>query len=452
MKDVRKYVATFLGLILFFIITLTNVAIIPTKLIKNKVKESAIILNKEEEYYVKQYPDRLMIYDNYTDAIMINNAYSMDLAEPLYSALIVRRNYIPGETIEILPEETGTPTRLIYETDNLMDVVEGNRIIAKQYPRYWHGYLIFLKPLLIFFNYSQIRILQLILIIALTTILIYLIYKKIGIIQAIIFLLGFMIVDLQYIYMSLEYSIVFIVMLCVSIFMIISEKRIKDKGIIFFIAGMLTCFFDFLTAPTITLGIPLIIYFLLKQKEEKLTIKEILKIFLVNCLKWSLGYALTWVTKFLLVDIIYHKGLLATGFEQVAYRTLKKSTAFKVSYMNALKRNFRECSVWIFATFCIIQIIFYIYKEIKNKGIKYRKIKSKTTENNRKKEIILPYVLIALIPLLWYFVLQEHSIRHGFFTYRATSVFWIGIMIVINLINPYIRRKDEKINNILEKD
>lgn len=441
MKNVRKYVATFLGLIMFFVITLTSVAAIPTKLIKENVKESATTLCKETEYYTKQYFNKLMLYDNYADAIMINNAYSMDPAEPLYSALIIRRNYIPGETIEILPEETGNPTRLIFETDNLMNVVEGKRIIAKQYPRYWHGYLIFLKPLLILFNYSQIRILQLILIIILTAILIYLIYKKIGIIQAIIFLLGFMIVDLQYIYRCLEYTPIFIVMLGVSIFMIISEKRIKDKGIIFFVAGMLACFFDFLTAPTITLGIPLIIYFLLKQKEEKLTIKEILKIFLVNCLKWFLGYALTWVTKFLLVDIIYNKGLLATGFQQVIHRTLGNTSVFKLSYFSSLMKNFRECSIWIFATFCIIQIIFYIYKEIKNKGIVKTKNKAK---KNIKNEIILPYILISIIPLLWYLVLQEHSIRHCFFTYRATSVFWIGIMLVINLINPYIVGKDEK--------
>lgn len=443
MKNVVKYISTFIGLIIFFVITLTGVAAIPTELIKNNVKESATTLSEEEEYYTKQYFNKLMLYDNYTDAIMINNAYSMDPAEPLYSALIVRRNYIPGVTIEILPEETGTPTRLVYETDNLMDVVQGKRILAKQYPRYWHGYLIFLKPLLILFNYSQIRIVQLILIIVLTAILIYLIYKKIGLMQAIIFLLGFMVVDIQYIYMCLEFTPIFIVMLCVSIFMLISEKRIKDKGIIFFVAGMLSCFFDFLTAPTITLGIPLLIYFLLKQKEENLTIKEILKIFIVNCLKWFLGYALTWVTKFLLVDIIYNKGLLATGLQQVAYRTLEKTSEFKLSYISSLSRNFRECSVWIFAIFCIIQILFFVYKEIRINGIEKTKNKNKEI-NSIKKEIILPYILIALIPLLWYFVLQEHSIRHGFFTYRATSTFWIGIMLVINLMNPYCRGKDGK--------
>ena len=434
MKNVLEYAKIFIVLIIFFVISLTIAALIPTESIKKNVEKSAAILSEEKEYYEKQYINKIIKCDNYTDAIMINNAFSMDAKEPLYSALIVRRYYIPGVTIEILPEEDGDPTRLVFETDNLTNVVNGDRIIAKEYAKYWHGYLIFLKPLLIIFNYGQLRILQLIILTILTATLIYLIYKKIGILQAIIVLLGLIIVDIQYIYMSLEYTPIFILMLCSSIFLLIKYKKIKDEGKIFFVTGMLTCFFDFLTVPIITLGIPLIIYFLLKQKEQKLSLKETILIILKNSVIWLLGYALTWITKFALVDIIYHKNLIHTALKQVGHRTFDGTSVFELNLIELFKLNFKENNIWIFAVFLIVQIIIGILNK--------KSHKAKIDKTYLIK--ILPYLIISMMPIVWYLVLQEHSIRHAFFTYRALSVFWIGIMITISYLNMIEKTEQEK--------
>ena len=197
---------------------------------------------------------------------------------------------------------------------------------------------------------------------------------------------------------------------------------------------MLTCFFDFLTVPIITLGIPLIIYFLLKQKEQKLSFKETILIILKNSVIWLLGYALTWITKFALVDIIYHKNLIHTALKQVGHRTFDGTSVFELNLIELFKLNFKENNIWIFAVFLIVQIIIGILNK--------KSHKAKIDKTYLIK--ILPYLIISMMPIVWYLVLQEHSIRHAFFTYRALSVFWIGIMITISYLNMIEKTEQEK--------
>ena len=48
-----------------------------------------------------------MQFDNYTDALIINTAYSIDSQKPLYSAFVARKNYIPNITTEIYEDVPG---------------------------------------------------------------------------------------------------------------------------------------------------------------------------------------------------------------------------------------------------------------------------------------------------------------------------------------------------------
>lgn len=124
-----------------------------------------------------------MQFDNYTDALMINTAYSIDSQKPLYSAFVARKNYIPNITTEIyedVPGELKSSSKYSRhnEVGELNDLVNNEKAESFEYARYWHGYLIFLRPLLILFNINQIRIMLTIILIILACILAYLIYKN----------------------------------------------------------------------------------------------------------------------------------------------------------------------------------------------------------------------------------------------------------------------------------
>lgn len=422
MKKVFRYIGVWLALLVLFVCTLTLTALIPNKWIKENVKESAEVLCEEKEYPIKKLLNRYIMFDNYADAIMINEAYSMDPAEPFYSAMVVRRSYIPGVTTEVLDEEVGDPEIAIYETQNLMNVVEGKNILSKQYAKYWHGYLIFLKPILMIFNWSEIQVLLFIITYTLAIILLYLIKKNFGLLQSACFLIIFLLIDFQYIFFSLEYTPVFILMLIVSILILVNPKWIKDKKMIYFITGILTCFFDFLTAPLITLGIPLILDLLLQEKNEKIEVKEMFKEIIINSLLWGLGYGSIWLAKFIIVDIFFNGNVIHAALEQVFHRTFDKDRDFEINLSNALQYNFNNCNNSVLIPLIVVEFILLINRK--------KNWKREKSEILKEWKSCLPYLLIAIMPFVWYAILEEHSVRHAIFTYRILSIFWIAILMV----------------------
>ena len=95
---VFKYIMIYIILIAFFIVMLTLTSSIPTDKIYKNVKTSSEVLLREGNRLIKEIPYRNhnMQFDNYTDALMINTAYSIDFKQPLYSAFVARKNYIPN--------------------------------------------------------------------------------------------------------------------------------------------------------------------------------------------------------------------------------------------------------------------------------------------------------------------------------------------------------------------
>ena len=132
---------------------------------------------------------------------------------------------------------------------------------AKDYTRYWHGYLIVLKPLSLFLTYPQIRYLNMFIInilCFLSGMMLYRKTKRTG--AACAFILGltatFLIVaPISFQYMA-SYTVMFLTVLALLGNL---EKRKLRMPELFFGCGMCISFFDFLTFPVVTLGIPLIV-------------------------------------------------------------------------------------------------------------------------------------------------------------------------------------------------
>lgn len=100
MKQTLKIVITYFSLILSFMLLLTISSVFPSKYIKTNVEQSSRTLMQEGNTLKKEVigREKPMEFDNYTDALMINTAYSIDNKTPLYSSFVARKNYIPGIT------------------------------------------------------------------------------------------------------------------------------------------------------------------------------------------------------------------------------------------------------------------------------------------------------------------------------------------------------------------
>lgn len=129
-----------------------------------------------------------------------------------------------------------------------------------------------------------------------------------------------------------------------------------------------------------------------------------------------MGYALAWLAKWALLDIIYHKDIFDVVFNQISYRSVGEGD---ISFLEVLKLNYR----YVIGGVIISLIAIYIYTMAK--GLSNYKLK---VEPSKK---IIPFLIIALIPFVWYLVLQNHSYYHSYFTYRNLLLTLIGIPLCI---------------------
>lgn len=428
LKHVIKYIITFIVMIILFMLCLTISSSFSSEYIKENVKESAEILKVEtngKEVPIL-YKGENINFDNYTDALMLNTAYSIDNMTPLYSAFVARKNYIPNKTTQIIEEKPGELDFSSNYTERnqvgeLNDTVNGKVIESFEYTRYWHGYLIIIRPLLLLFNVSTIRVIFVIMFIILAIILLYFINKKINLITAIIFLIGLIWVEYFYIGISLQGAFVFFIMMISSILLLTRFEKIKSMPFMFFIIGMLTNFFDFLTVPILTFGFPLILYLLLSK--EKSLKKNFINILLI-VLAWGVGYALTWISKWVLTYLIFNKNLFETIWQQILYRSVGGED---IGYADVLLSNFKYVIGGIFLEILAI----FVFVTLKSKKLKI---------HFEKKSIL--YLLISLVPFIWYLILENHSYYHSLFTYRNLLLTIIGVSIfILNIVNS---EKEEK--------
>lgn len=443
MKKIFRYLIIFILLICSFMALLTITSCISSKSMFNNVEESSQLLLEEGNRKIIYIPYRRtkMEFDNYTDALMINTAYSIDSRKPLFSAFMARKNFIPDVTTEVYQDQAGelkSSSKYKYhnEVGELNDLVNNEKAESFEYARYWHGYLIILRPLLVMFNLTQIRTILTCILIILFIFFIILLYKKSDIVTAIIFSTCLLGIEYFYLGFSMQGIFIFLIMMIASIIILCKYSKIKSYGMFFFIIGMLTNFFDFLTVPVLTYAIPMIILFTIKYTKENFEIKLILKKILVLGIAWSVGYGLTWTSKWLLTDLIFGRKMFFTALKQVFYRSAGTE---KINIFNVINQNINYMYVSFFISifFTVLTILIKIW--IENKKIKFKEQNTKDTY-----DIIFIYLLIGIIPFAWYALLRNHSYYHAFFTYRNLLVSNVCINLSIKKIFDFLTEKEEQ--------
>ena len=229
--------------------------------------------------------------------------------------------------------------------------------------------------------------------------------------------------------MCLEYTWVFYVMLITSIIAILIEKK-GDVHLytLFFIAGILTCYFDFLTTEIITIFVPLILVLEIRKNENRiLNFKETLIFILKSVLLWGIAYALMWFAKWTLASIILKINAAEYVKDKALIRIngLQGFESTKKMYLGALYRNFHTLyplnAIKRISRFWIYVGVFFVIV-----------IASIDWKNIRKKWFSLLILLIGIVPYIRYLVLANHSYKHSFFTFRdqIITILALGFIII----------------------
>lgn len=334
--------------------------------------------------------------DNYTDGLMLNNA--------VYNG--EENAFIKASKVYKYLYENQTPM------ESLISLFSGNADYSKNpYSRYWHGYLVILKPLLLFFNYSEIRLLNSglqIILFALVICAFTYKKKKPYILPFVLCILSLIPVSVG---LSLQYSAVYYISLSAVLTLLLFSDTLKEKQLLpefFLFIGILVNYFDFFTYPLFALGFPLCVIFLLY---DNLSLRETLKMFAGNCFSFGFGYSMMWLLKWMIGTLITGDNVFKSALDKCAERTSTTAFDTTITIADTLKLN-----LGIFATKKMLLLMIAIVFALICYNL-YRKITV-----NRIINCILPYTATALLPILWYMFASNHSYIHHNFTFRTFSV------------------------------
>lgn len=384
-------------------------SVLPNEPIQRHVLESCEQLSKEG-LYPKFFGFKLFQMDNYTDTIMLFESVSIDEKDPVRSVMS-NKIYKSEEYFNLVGD--------------LKNYLKGNieGLEEFEYSRYWHGYLVILRPLLEFFNYKQIRVINYIGLIALLIALLISIWVNIGKKECVIFLISQIAVSLPLIPYNLQFSWTFYIAYISSLLLIRREKRCTNKEyfiyMFFFIIGGLTSFIDLLVTPIITVGLPLTI--LLVMRTGEIIQKKFTRIIGVSVV-WGIGFAFIWGAKWIIGSWITGTDIVSDAINQIFIRTTGSTwKGMELSIPNIVSFIFATLKMHnLLIPFIILVVVAVIAYVLCMKDI-----------DTFMKNCWL--LFIACMPLAWFFVLREHSIQHGWFTWRALTVtIFAGLLFVWN--------------------
>lgn len=381
---------------------------IPTGRMENHTKNSAFIFQKEG-HYPQLTGINVSQLDNFTDALMLLTAAHPRDKNVWVSAVDAARYCAQGQD----PVET-----LINMSGN-----NGIDLETKDYQRYWHGYLIFLKPLLLFFDYSQIRYLIMAGQMFLFSLLLSgLAVTKKELVIPTVFLWLFLnpIATMCSLQFNNIVMITFIAMLLILRLKTFWKKDM-DKWTIFFLCiGGITSYIDLLTYPLVSLGIPLILW--LASCDENTSIRDHLQHVLQLSFFWCIGYGGMWAGKWILGSMISGNDVISNALATILFRTspfLSSESSDKITYLMILARMWEYSGKCIMMSLIVACSYFCVYKLLNIPRLKLRNT--------------LPYALMGIYPFVWFFVLRNHSFIHVFFTYRELAVTAYAIMVLAAL-------------------
>lgn len=368
--------------------------LLPVERMYENLKSSKDVINSHAQL-IPGYESTAI--DNYTDSIMLNEAVcKVDV--PLIEKVIYNYqiNYY----------------RQYDQQENLLRYLDGESGYKYQgYTHYWGGHQIILKPLLLLFDYADILILNTILQTSLFILVITGLCLTGKHYVVLPFFVAFMTIMPMAIAVCLQFSNILYIALVGAAFIAWKYTWIKKERMyfLFLVLGILTSYFDFLTYPLVSLGIPIVLFLIYMEKEKWVT--QVFYVIQVSVL-WCVGYLGMWSGKWILGSIFLPEAdSMKVALESIAYRGSNRAEDGVITVFDVLIKNMYVYLKW--PSILLIGGVGICFLGI----LIYRKKYS-------KRELLssIPYLLICMYPIIWYLMAGNHSYEHSFMAYRELSI------------------------------
>ena len=406
MFDLKKFFRIIIGVVLSVSIgtgLMIFVYSLPTERVTKSVRAGIELYEREGNYPSWALGEHSRL-DNFTDAIFLLEA-THPVKDVVESAMLNPRF---GLTADENP--VGALIQVMHgDSTGLSEII---------YPRYWHGALLILKPLLMATQVNHARILIAYADFILFVVALMSFQKILGTRYALTFAATVMTINLTSVSMSFQFSAVYAITLSALIIMLKKNRRLFDDELYpyFFAAvGILTAFMDLLTYPIFSVGLPLTTWYLLNRQTLSEKFSRTLKFMLGLLTAWAIGYGGMWSGKWLVAKILTGRDVLSDAMHQVMSYTQMNdaltAAGWQITSLAAVQRTIAVLGHGPIRIFIFAAIIFFVYKLIRCRG--------KISMTPRK---FLPYLLPAALPFIWVSLASGHSHIHAFFVYRGLSV------------------------------
>ena len=360
----------------------------------------------EEGLYPEYFGFKLFQMDNYTDTVMLFEAASADEAPPL-TAMMTNTAY-NVDNFETLAEDLQWYIEKDLSTG--AQRTDAPALVPFSYARYWHGYLIWLRPLLLVTTITGVRIVQYAVLLALLAAVLWLLRRRCGLRACLWFAASQLLVTVFWVPHQVQYFTCFALGYAGCVWVLAKPRRSDALCLALLVLGAATAFCDLLVTPILTLGLPLVCWLLEPQQRLRAGLPQC-GVVVGGSLCWGVGYLLCWASKWVLAGLVTGQNVIADALHQVGVRTaadtwhgmeLTWSNIFAFVY-NAL--NERRL-LWPLAAALVLLAALFVLS-IRGRQPLIR---------------ALPLLLCTLMTPAWFIVLRTHSIQHGWFTWRALGL------------------------------
>ena len=415
MKNILKCIGAFFITIAALWVLLILTSLIPNGKIRTNMFGSAEQYNGADPFY--QSAGRNTVTDNYADVILLNVLWNIKSDDAFVSSLDTK--YYDGDD--------GVTDR--GENYGLFSAVFEDTPPNTDYSRYWHGSVIFIRPLM---RLGDVRVVKLA---GIIFTLLFLIIDCIMLIKrgqkfgAAALVISFAAVQMYNIRLSLEYMPTVLICLGMLPFFVSLEKRGDvPLFVLSVICGTMTAFFDFLTTETLTILIPIIIIMMIRKNEGRFEgFKRELATSAKCGVSWVCAYLCTFLVKWTAASIVTGENKFTAAIFSAEVRVNGEAEELSpvmqmifapLANISAMFGGYERVSpaniiAGLFITAAISAGIFFIFRR---------------GEKGSGKGFARLMLVLGFVPYLRYIVLNNHSYLHEFFTYRAQAASVLALM------------------------
>ena len=278
------------------------------------------------------------------------------------------------------------------------------------YARYWHGYLIWLRPLLLVTDITGVRVVQYLVLAALFATVAVLLRRRCGLRAAVWFAVSQLLVTAFWAPHQVQFFTCFAVAYAGCVWVLAKPRRSDDVCLALLVLGVVTSFCDLLVTPVLTLGLPLVCWLLEPQQRLRAGTRQC-GIVVGGSLTWGVGYLLCWASKWVLAGLVTGQNVIADALHQVGVRTAADSWhGMELTWSNILH--------FVYTTLAGKHLFWPLVLAV----VLLLALFAASIRDRQQLARALPLGLCALMTPAWFIVLRTHSIQHGWFTWRALGL------------------------------